>query len=246
MDLYLFIVPSIVALAAVALKKSYLTLRGAASAVFVGSAVAVADVRLFALLAVFFITSSAFTKLRGEWKRRMGLKDVTGRSLRQVVGVGAPIALFAVLYIATGDPKMVGAAATAVAVATADTWASEIGVAYGGVPRHVLAPWRRLPPGVSGGVTPIGVAASALGAAFIAILSAVLGLAKAPILVALLGYLGEFLDSVLGATLQIKYLCKDTVTEAPATGCVKRGFLTNESVNLISGLVMGFVYTLLS
>jgi uncharacterized protein (TIGR00297 family) len=156
MDLYVITVPSIVALALLALRRGFLTVRGTVSAIAVGTVVAVAHTGLFLLMAFFFLSSSLLTRVRAEWKRAMGLKDVAGRSLRQVIGVGTPIAVYVALYTLTGDSRFLGAATVAVAVATADTWASEVGVAYGGRPRHVLAPWRKLDPGVSGGVTLVG------------------------------------------------------------------------------------------
>jgi Predicted membrane protein len=242
MELYFVTVPSIVALALLALKKGFLTVRGTLSAIVVGSVVAVAHMGLFMLLALFFVSSSLLTRVRAEWKRSMGLKDVSGRSLRQVIGVGTPIAVFAGLYAALGDPKLLGAAAVAVAAATADTWASEVGVAYGGRPRYILAPWRRMEPGVSGGVTPVGAAASAAGALFIAAFAPLLGVVQPLWKIALFGYLGEVLDSVLGAALQVKYLCNGKISEAPAPGCRRRGFLSNEAVNLVSGLAVGALY----
>jgi len=237
-DASLVVMPSIVALALLALKRGYLTLRGAVSAAAVGLAVAAASLGLFAVLTYFFISSSLLTRLRAEWKREVGLKDVSGRSLRQVVGVGTPIAVFSLAYLASGDPRLLTAAATAVAVAAADTWASEVGVAYGGAPRYILAPWRRVDPGTSGGVTPIGAAASAAGALTTALLAHALGLGDAW-KIALLGYLGEVIDSVLGASLQVKYLCGPQLSEVPRPGCIKRGFLSNEAVNLVSGLAVG-------
>jgi Predicted membrane protein len=138
MELHLVAVPSIAALALFALKRGFLTVRGAVSAIAVGSIVAVAHVGLFLILVAFFLSSFLLTRLRAEWKRAMGLKDVSGRSLRQVAGVGTPIAVFGLLYAAAGDPRFLGAAAVAVAAANADTWASEVGVAYGGRPRHIL------------------------------------------------------------------------------------------------------------
>lgn len=242
MDLYLFAVPSITVLAFLALKRGYLTLRGAVSAAVVGSAVAVAHLGLFLLLTFFFVTSSVFTKLRAEWKRERGLKDVSGRSLRQVVGVGTPIAAFALLYVLSGDPRFLGAAAVAVAVATADTWASELGVAYGGAPRYILAPWRRVEPGVSGGVTAMGTAASVAGASAVAVLSHLLGVGGPILIIVVLGYLGELFDSVLGAAVQVKYVCGGRIAELPAPGCRKRGFLSNEAVNLVSGHLAGALY----
>jgi uncharacterized membrane protein len=78
--------------------------RGTISAIAVGSIVAAAHVGLFLLLVAFFLSSSLLTRLRAEWKRAMGLKDVSGRSLRQVAVVGTPIAVFGLLYAAAGTP----------------------------------------------------------------------------------------------------------------------------------------------
>ncbi|MEM1519305.1 MAG: DUF92 domain-containing protein [Pyrobaculum sp.] len=244
MEFQLAALSSIAALAVFALWRGFLTPRGAASAIVVGSLAILAHVGLFLLLVWFFVTSSLFTKLKADWKKSIGLKDVSGRSLGQVFGVGTPIALFAFLYILTGDVKFLGAAAVAVAVATADTWASEIGVAYGGAPRYILTPWRRVEPGVSGGVTPVGVLASLAGAFTVGVLAQIftsVDFWK----VALLGYVGELLDSVLGAALQIKYICNGAVSETQRAGCVKRGFLTNEAVNLISGVSVGVLFIFL-
>ncbi len=239
MDVLILIPPSMALLAFLALWRGYLTRRGAISAVVVGTAVSAAGLSLFALLALFFLSSSALTKLKSDMKRAMGLKDVGGRSLRQVAGVGSPIAVFALLYLATGRVEFLTAAVVAVAVATADTWASEVGVAYGGRPRYILAPWRSVEPGVSGGVTAVGTAAAVAGASFIAVSSWVLQLPVPVWKVLLFGYVGELLDSLLGALLQRKYICAGGVFETPRAGCVERGVLNNESVNFVSGFAAG-------
>lgn len=238
-------IPAMAALAAFALRRRYVTARGAVGGVAVGAATALADLRLLAVLVFFFLTSSFLTRLRAQWKASMGLKDVGGRSLRQVVGVGTPIATFAALYLATGREAFLGAAAVSAAAAAADTWASEVGVAYGGTPRYILAPWRRVEPGVSGGVTAVGVAASAAGAVATALVAWRLGLVSSPALAAALGYLGEVLDSLLGATLQVKYRCGEDIRETPAEGCARSGLLSNEAVNLLAGLAVGLAYAAL-
>ncbi|MFN7105145.1 MAG: DUF92 domain-containing protein [Pyrobaculum sp.] len=234
-------VPSIVLLALLALRRGYLTQRGTISAIVVGSVVAVAHTGLFVLLAIFFLASSLLTRVRAEWKKSLGLKDVGGRSLRQVAGVGGPVAIFAALYMATGRVEFLGAAVVAIAVATADTWASEVGVAYGGAPRYILAPWRKVEPGLSGGVTLAGTAASLAGAFFIAVLAWVIHAPVSPWKIFLFGYIGELLDSVLGALAQRKYICGSFMSETPRAGCVERGFLNNESVNFLSGITVGLL-----
>jgi uncharacterized membrane protein len=88
----------------------------------------------------------------------------------------------------------------------------------------------------------VGAAASFTGALFIALLAQLLGVGGPLWKVAALGYLGEVLDSVLGAALQVKYICNGKVSETPAAGCRRRGLLSNEAVNLVSGLAVGALF----
>jgi uncharacterized protein (TIGR00297 family) len=83
-------------------------------------------------------------------------------------------------------------------------------------------------PGVDGGVTPLGEAASLVGALIIGVLAVVTGMAGAfGIIVGIVGgFLGTNFDSLLGATLQ------------------RRGILSNNGVNLVAtgfGALVGAV-----
>jgi len=75
-------------------------------------------------------------------------------------------------------------------------------------------------PGVDGGVTLLGEAASVFGSLSTGILAAATGMAGLPGLAAALlgGFLGTNFDSLLGATLQ------------------RRGYLSNNGVNLFATL----------
>lgn len=242
MDLLFVVVLLLVpAFAATAYKAGFINLRGAVAGTLVAWAVAAAEIRLFLVFLYFFFSSSLLTRLRGNWKARHGLRDVSGRSITQVVGVGTPMALLALLYM-MGVPHALTATAAAMAIATADTWASEVGIAYGGRPRLITRPWVRVEPGVSGGVTAAGTFASLAGAASVGVLANYL-LGLNPYVVAGLGFAGDVLDSVIGAVAQKKYICHGVMYDEPrCERYIAKGYLTNEAVNLIVESALGLAY----
>jgi len=127
------------------------------------------------------------------------------------------------------------------ATATADTWSSELGQ-YFRRPTWDLIKWRRLPAGLSGGVSWPGTLAGLGGAALIANLG--WWLLPEPSLQQILlitgfGFLGMLIDSVLGSLLQATY--RDPATGAlsdvrPEGGELASGFpwMTNDLVNFLA------------
>lgn len=106
--------------------------------------------------------------------------------------------------------------------ATADTWASELGILATRRPRLVTTLFmREVPHGTNGGVSLLGTGASIVGGAFIGIIFWVMSLTGSTdlterhtqypmILVGLLcGFIGSMIDSILGATVQATYYSKD-------------------------------------
>lgn len=244
MDLLLTVALLIVPIFAfLAHKAGFINVRGAVAGTLIAWALAAAGPGIFLIFLFFFISSSLLTRLRASWKAQHGLKDVAGRSITQVVGVGTPMALFALLYIA-GVHVALSATAISIAVATADTWASEIGVAYGGRPRLITKPWVEVEPGTSGGVTLAGTLGGLLGAASVAILSYVI-LGLNPWVIGFFGFLGDVLDSIIGAVAQKKYICRGVVYDEPrCSDYVSYGYLTNEAVNLIVESALGLAFIL--
>ena len=195
--------------------------RAALAAAVLGSATAVAGLDWVALLLAFFVSSVALGRLRRAAKQartRPVLDDAHARTARQVLANGGLFGLGALLA-ATGDPvpAVQGGALGALAAATADTWATEVGLAIGGTPRHILT-WRPLAPGLSGGVTLAGTAATVAGAALLALLARALAWPVATVVAgAIGGVAGSLADSVLGATLQARRRAADgTLTERTA------------------------------
>jgi len=238
-----------------------LTASGAVGAVLVGTAVfGLGGVAWGVLLVLFFMSSSALTEWRAGEKSAAAAEFEKGgrRDLGQVLangGVPTALALLAALRPGfDAFPLLVGA----LAVATADTWATEVGLLSRRAPR-LITTGRRVAPGTSGGVTPLGLGATVAGGAVIGAGAAVLAGGGVPgvaaELAAALRYLpaaitaalaGSLCDSLLGATVQGLYRCErcgvDTERRVHRCGAVTvpvRGWmaLNNDRVNLIAIVV---------
>lgn len=179
-----------------------LVLSGAVAGTFVGAVVLYfAGLGAAAILVLFFVTSSALSALPPGGER-------SERNARQVMANGSIAAAAAALF-GFGTAAEV-AFLGAVAAATADTWATEIGVRWGQRPRSLLT-LQRQPPGTSGAVSLPGTAAALVGA--LAVGSAgswwLVGLqGRDAIAVTLAGFIGSLIDSLLGAGPQAVYDCR--------------------------------------
>jgi uncharacterized protein (TIGR00297 family) len=195
-------------------------------------------------LIVFFVTGSALSRRRpvpGEISAVKGHR----RDALQVLANGG-VAALAALFAAGGDDRARGAVVGSLAAAAADTWASEIGVRSPTPPRSIVT-GEVVPPGTSGGTTPLGWAAAAAGALAVgATIAAVRrrpgtwGRTLARSLVG--GLIGTLADSLAGATIQAAYACDVCCApfESPGLHCERprrlvrgRTWVTNDMVNLI-------------
>jgi uncharacterized membrane protein len=125
------------------------------------------------------------------------------RTERQVLANGAVAAAAALVG---SWPAVAGA----LAAATADTWATEIG-SFSPTPPRLVTTARRVPAGTSGAVTWLGTAGGLAGASAIAGLAAAFARTgwRSAALVAAAGAGGMLADSLLGATVQGAYECPD-------------------------------------
>ena len=163
-------------------------------------------IRGAAVVLTFFITSLVLSRV-GAARKRVVLVDVdkTGaRDAAQVFANGGVAACCALAALTLG-PRYAAAFAGAFAAATADTWGTEIGTLVRQPPRSILS-WRPIATGLSGGVTWAGTLAQAAGALTIAAVA--LPLERGIFLaVALAGFGGALVDSLLGASLQALRWC---------------------------------------
>ena len=149
------------------------------------------------------------------------------------------------LLAATGDERWAAFAAGALAAASADTWATELGLLSAAAPRSIIS-GARVPPGTSGGVTLAGTLAGVFGALVVIAAVSALGWPGVAVAAGAGGVLGMAADSLLGATVQERRWCATCASETEArvhscgeTTSAERGVcgLTNDVVNAAATFV---------
>ena len=230
-----------------------LTRDGAAAAFVVGTIVfATTGWRGALVLFAFFIPSALLSRLGRVRKSALSAIGKHGpRDAWQVVangGVAAACALFA-----ARNAPLAAAFAGAFAAAAGDTWGTEIGTLSRDRPREIVT-LRPIEPGLSGGVTTLGTAASIAGSAVVGLVAALTGIAAfLPVLIG--GAAGALFDSILGATLQSQRWCAHCrcACETSPHGCgqptiVQRGlpWLENDAVNVAATVTGALVAALLA
>ena len=207
----------------------------------------------FLALAATFVFTIAAGKLSGKKRERaeQALHAKTGA--RDAVQIFCNVftgALMLVLFKLTAHRGFLWAYGGAMAASLADSMASELGILSRRPPRDILT-WRPVRPGLSGGVTALGFAMSALGAALVAVcFAAFLDVTAAGFFAAFLdvtaaGFFAAVCDSALGSAVQVKYRCAvcGALTEKPThcgePGTPERGvrWMTNDAVNLCNNLL---------
>lgn len=135
------------------------------------------------------------------------------------------------------------------ASSTADTWASEIGQYFRG-PTYDIFRWKKVPIGLSGGISWAGSLGALIGSSLIGSLVFCLPFGNGPafLFISCAGFIGMLIDSVLGASLQRQYFTgtswSDQATNHP-THTRGWAWMTNDAVNfLANGLLIGLLLCL--
>lgn len=208
------------------------------------------------LAPLFFFFGSSVMMGRMAKRRKNPVPEMTAadpkhtrpRDFKQVLCNGGIYALLASLSALREDwqAPMSTAMLVSLAVSTADTWASELGIFYGRRPMDILR-WRKVPPGLSGGITLAGTLAGLVGSAALAVWgwwmmpeqwnlgcwTAVTGA----------GFSGMVLDSILGAALQARYRTANggMMSDSPGKGrALISGWvwMSNDAVNIWSNVIV--------
>jgi uncharacterized protein (TIGR00297 family) len=240
-----------------------LTLSGAAAAGVVGGLVlGLGGWDWAAALLVFFISSSALSRLfprrRAEAEEQVAAHFEKGarRDWGQVAANGGLGAALAVLHFLAPEAAWPWAAYLgAMATVNADTWATELGTLSRRPPRRITD-WKIAAAGTSGAVSALGSTAALAGAALVGSLALIgdRGGGEVFTAAALGGLAGSLVDSWLGATQQAIYTCEADGLETeqhPHHACgaatrLLRGrrWLDNDLVNFAAS-VAGAVISLL-
>ncbi|PQP91091.1 DUF92 domain-containing protein [Paenibacillus sp. AR247] len=238
--------------------KRSLTISGAICAFVMGTIYfGAGNLLWFGTLLVFFISSSALSKVKASRKAELekSYAKTGNRDAGQVLANGGAGMLLCVLNAFWPHEGWVFAFIGVMAAVTADTWATELGSLSRKPPRSVLN-GRVLPPGTSGGVSLLGSTAAAGGGALIGLFAWLFeqlsgtgsdSLALALVLGIVGGLAGAFADSILGASVQIMYQCPVCGKEVEVmTHCgspTRRmggwRFMNNDAVNIVSSFIGG-------
>lgn len=230
------------------------------------------------VLLTFFVTASALSKFLKSRKASLNADFAKGsrRDAGQVAANGGVAGVLALLFFIFSlfipesrwlSALWIGFAAS-LAAANADTWATELGVLN---PRQpiLLTTFKRVPRGTSGGVSLSGSLAALAGSALVAGVAILTmragwtplggaGLIWQFAIITLAGWIGAFVDSLLGATVQAIYFCPACNKETerhPEHVCgtvttLKRGmpWLNNDWVNAactLSAALVGILFSVL-
>lgn len=178
------------------------------------------------LIVLFLVMSLLATKFSKKYK--MSLGEFEGRRTSKNVISNGVVACFMAAFGGYYLP-FVGGFIGAIATATADTLASEIGVLDKN-PR-LITTFQKVDPGTNGAISPLGTGIAIVGAAIIGIAAFILGVLPdflpAIVVAVVSGTVGCFADSILGALFE------------------NQGWLTNEHVNLFATIVGAIVGILL-
>ena len=207
---------------------------GTWAAAVLGLGVAIGGHWTWLVVLLAFLSAGFFvTRWRYEEKREMGFNEGEDgeRDWTNVLSNGGVPLLISLYAFVTEDwQELFPIFAASVAVATSDTFASEIGCLDKRV--YMITTMKKCEPGLNGGFSPNGQIAAVAGSLLISLVGMGLGIVVGAealaspmefiLSITVIGFLGCQVDSILGALLENRgYIGKGTVnTLAIATGAL--------------------------
>lgn len=199
-------------------------------------------------VAFFFGVSSLLTVLNGKKKEGVNnsveISEDRRRDGYQVWANGFWIAVFCTLWFSLTSVASLIAAFGALAAATADTWATEVGTRNPGMTRKITT-FEKVRAGSEGGISLKGTLAGILGALMIALFIFPLGILsplKFFTVIFFGGVAGLLFDSIIGAI----FLDKKISIEAPEDFSDSTNTFTNSFINWASTGISGLAVYLIT
>jgi len=176
-------------------------------------------------ISIFFLSSSILSKLASIFTNQKKIEP--NRDLNQVFSNGIISLFLAIIWFYTSNNLFYYSFLATISAVNSDTWATEIGSFSKNNPRNSIN-FKEIKKGESGGITPLGILGGILGSIIIPIFSIVHF--NLMILVSICGFIGNYFDSILGSTLQEKYVCIECGFKN------EKGFHCNKPSKLLNGL----------
>ena len=215
-------------------KFNLLSKSGCLTSFIIGSVIGICgSIYWLVLLIVFALLGFAATLVGFTKKIEMGVQEGKHgeRSYKNILGVSLPCAVFAVMNLFLGDESntmLTIAYVSAIAVAAADTAASEIGVKDSNV--WLITNFKRVEPGVNGGISVMGTAISIVAAFVVSFIGYVIifhNLDVSILIPIICGFIGCMLDSLFGTLFEDK------------------GVMSKYTNNCLTGLIGGLLSIIL-
>ncbi len=235
--------------------KESLTVSGATGATLIGTIIyATTGFYGFSIMIFFFLTSSILSHFKRSKKEKVALQfNKTGRrDMLQVFANGGVGLIHSILFYFTKNPIFLIFLGISFAAASADTWATELGILNKKNPIS-LRTFKPVAKGTSGAISFFGTLSSLVGSMFVGLFVIIilplthngqLGLDYLNIflLITLGGFIGSAIDSILGATAQGIYYSEELKGETEKKEYngkptkLVRGFefVDNDLVNFLS------------
>jgi len=159
------------------------------------------DVRWIIVLLLFFVFGNVVSHYKKEYKGVLGCEQSI-RTWKNVFGNGGATLVYAVLNWIAPNPLWFLAMYCAMACATADTFATELGQVFSKNPR-IIHTLKKVRPGETGAVSKEGFMASVFGAFIISLPLLIWNHSTGIfLLVIVCGFIGCVIDSFMGAILE--------------------------------------------
>lgn len=223
-------------------KKKWLTISGTFAALWLAQFLFICNgFKGFVAPSIFLLTGTLLSKLNKE------KKEHNGRNAIQVFANGIIGVIALMLYKFFNDNIFLYCSLVSFCISMADTCSSEIGKFFKHKTVDIIG-FKQMPVGLSGGISFVGTFGGLAASFFLAIVCYFVFQFSFAIalLIALVGFVGMLVDSILGSIFQIKYLnSHKKIVETPEFDAVKiKGiwWCNNDVVNVLSNLITTLLF----